>query len=107
MRLAKHIITWLHNAEAADAAVAEWDRIQKGQGIPDDTPEVSVGSEPIKPAPLLVKAGLASSNSEAIRKLREGAVEIDGSKITDVQKEITVVGTMVVRLGRRYAKVKP
>jgi len=107
VRLAKYIITWLHNAEAADAAVAEWDRIQKGQGIPDDTPEISVGPEPIKPAPLLVKAGLAASNSEAIRKLREGAVEIDGSKVTDLQSEITVTGTIVIRLGRRFAKVKP
>ena len=107
VRLAKYIITWFHNAEAADAAVAEWDRIQKGQGIPDDTPEISVGAELIKPAPLLVKAGLASSNSEAMRKLREGAVEIEGSKVTDLNREVVITNTTVIRLGRRYAKVKP
>jgi len=107
VNLAKHIITWLHSSEAADAAEQEWNRIQKGQGIPDDTPEVAVGSEPIKPGPLLVKAGLAVSNGEAVRKIKEGAVEIDGQKVTDFQKEIAISKSVVVRLGRKYAKVKP
>jgi tyrosyl-tRNA synthetase len=107
VNLARQIISWLHSYQAAAAAEEEWSRIQKGQGIPEDTPEISVGSSPTKPAPLLVKAGLASSNSEAIRKIKEGAVEIDGQKITDVQKEISISQTVVARLGRKYAKLKP
>jgi tyrosyl-tRNA synthetase len=107
VNLAKQIITWLHSSEAADAAEAEWDRIQKGGGIPDDTPEIAVGPDPIKPGPLLVKAGLAASNGEGVRKIKEGAVEIDGQKVTDFQKEIRISKTVVVRLGRKYAKVRP
>jgi len=37
-------------------------------------PEINVGAGPHKIAALIVKAGLASSNSDAIRKIREGAV---------------------------------
>jgi tyrosyl-tRNA synthetase len=107
VRLARHIISWLHNDQAAAAAEEEWSRIQKGEGIPEDTPEISVGTAASKPAPLLVKAGLASSNSEAIRKIKEGAVEIDGQKIVDAQKEIRISQMAVVRLGRKYAKLKP
>jgi tyrosyl-tRNA synthetase len=107
VNLAKQIISWLHSGDAAVAAEEEWNRIQKGQGIPQDTPEVSVGSAPSKPAPLLVKAGLAVSNSEAIRKIKEGAVEIDGQKITDPQREIAISQPVVARLGRKYAKLKP
>jgi tyrosyl-tRNA synthetase len=107
MRLAKEIISWLHSPEAANAAEAEWNRIQKGDGIPDDTPEVSIGPGPQKPAVLLVKAGLASSNSDAIRKIKEGAVKLDGQKIADHQKEITITQPAVVQLGRKYARVKP
>jgi len=107
VNLAKNIITWLHSREAADAAEAEWNRIQKQGGIPDDTPEISVGSDPIKPGPLLVKAGLATSNGEGVRKIKEGAVEIDGQKVTDFQKEIVISKPVVVRLGRKYAKLKP
>ena len=107
VNLAKQIITWLHSPDAARHAEAEWDRIQQGSGIPDDTPEVAIGAGPHKLAPLLVKAGLASSNSEANRKLREGAVHLDDVKVTDFQKEYTIDRPVVVRLGRKFAKLKP
>jgi tyrosyl-tRNA synthetase len=107
VRLAKHIITWLHHSEAATAAEEEWDRIQKGQGIPDDTPLIAIGSDPQKPAVLLVKAGLAASNSDAIRKIKEGAVRIDGQKLADHQKEITITSPVVVQLGRKFARLTP
>ena len=105
--LAKEIISWLHTLEAAAAAEDEWNRVQKGGGIPDDTPEFAVGSEPQRPAQLLVKAGLASSNSDAMRKLKEGAVKLDGQKVLDFQKEISISGPVVIQLGRKYAKLKP
>lgn len=107
VRLAKEIISWLHSPEAAYGAEEEWNRIQKGEGIPDDTPEISIGPGPQKPAVLLVKAGLASSNSEAIRKIKEGAVKLDGHKLADHQKEITITQPAVVQLGRKYARIKP
>ena len=75
--------------------------------VPDDTPTVSVGSAPLKPAVLVVKAGLASSNSDAIRKIKEGAVKLDGQKIADFQKEITISGEAVLQLGRKFARVCP
>ena len=107
VNLAKRIIAWLHSDEAARHAEEEWDRIQQGAGIPDDTPEVAVGPGPHKLAPLLVRAGLASSNSEANRKLREGAVHLDDVKVTDFQKEYAIDRPVVVRLGRKFAKLKP
>jgi tyrosyl-tRNA synthetase len=107
VKLAKHIISWLHTPQAATAAEEEWDRIQKGEGIPDDTPRVSVGAEPQKPAHLIVKAGLASSNSDAIRKIKEGAVKLDGQKLTDFQKEITITQPVILQLGRKYARLVP
>ena len=107
VRLAKEIITWLHSADAARAAEDEWNRIHEGKGIPDDTPELSVGPGPHKLAPLLVKAGLASSNSEAIRKIKEGAVHLDDARVTDFQKEHAIDHPVIVRLGRKFARLKP
>jgi tyrosyl-tRNA synthetase len=58
--------------------------------------------------PLLVKAGLASSNSDAIRKIKEGAVYVAGEKVTDAAKEWKFTGPVSARLGRRsWAKLKP
>lgn len=107
VRLAKEIIAWLHSKPAADEAEAEWDRIQKGQGIPADAPVLSVGPGAHKLAPLLVKAGLAASNGEAIRKIKEGAVSLDEQRVSDFQKEYTFEQPTVVRLGRKFARLVP
>jgi tyrosyl-tRNA synthetase len=68
-------------------------------------PEFQAGPGPHKLAPLLVRAGLASSNSEAIRKMKEGAVQIDGAKVTDFLRELTLDKPLVLKLGRKFARV--
>jgi tyrosyl-tRNA synthetase len=105
--LAKHIITALHDKEAAAAAEDAFVRQFTKKEIPDEMPEFSVGPGPHKLAPLLVRAGLASSNSEAIRKMKEGAVQLDGAKVTDVQRELTLDQPLVLKLGRKFARVTP
>jgi tyrosyl-tRNA synthetase len=107
VRLAKHLIGWLHSPQSADSAEQEFKKVFSEHGVPDMMPQVSVGAGPHKIAPLLVKAGLASSNSEAIRKVKEGAVSIDGEKVTDYQKELTLAGAAVLKLGRKFARVSP
>jgi tyrosyl-tRNA synthetase len=107
VRLAKEVISWLHDPAAARAAGEEWNRVSHGGGIPDDTKEVVIGPGPHKLAPLLVKAGLASSNSEAIRKLKEGAVYLDEARVIDFSKELTIDKAIVVKLGRKFARLVP
>jgi tyrosyl-tRNA synthetase len=107
VKLAKTIIAWLHSPSDADHAEAEFNRVFREKGVPDEMPEVSVGTAPLRIGPLLVKAGLASSNSEAIRKVREGAVHFGGEKVSDEKLELSVVEPTVLKLGRRFARVKP
>ena len=106
MALARYLIAWLHNEEAAQAAQADWDRRRAGQS-PVDMPTVAVGPGPWKLPALLVKAGLASSNSEAFRKIQEGAVQLNGEKVTDKSKEITIDKELTIKLGKKYVKVTP
>jgi tyrosyl-tRNA synthetase len=56
---------------------------------------------------LLVKAGLATSNAEANRKIKEGAVDVDQQRASDLQKEYVVERPITLRLGRKYARVVP
>ncbi len=106
-RLAREVISWLHDPSAAQAAEEEWNRVSQQGGIPDDTKEIAVGPGPHKLAPLLVKAGLAASNGEAIRKLKEGAVYLDGVRVTEFAKEFTFEKATVVKLGRKFARLAP
>jgi tyrosyl-tRNA synthetase len=101
IKLAKYVITWLHDASAADAAEAEFVKVISGGGIPDEMPELKIGPGSHKLAPLLVQAGFVTSNGEAIRKMKEGAVKIDGEKIVDFQKEYQFEKPAVLQLGNR------
>jgi tyrosyl-tRNA synthetase len=108
IKLAKHLIAWLHTPVDADAAEAAFKKQFVDHAEPDDMPVVPIeGPGPHKLAPLLVKAGLASSNGDAMRKIKEGAVHVAGEKVTDAAKEWTFAGPVSVRLGRRWAKLKP
>jgi tyrosyl-tRNA synthetase len=107
VQLAKHIITWLHDLNSADAAEKEFVRTTHG-GVPDEMPELEIGPGPHKLAPLMVKAGMVTSNGEGIRKIKEGAVKIDQQKVTDFQKEYTFDKPVVLQLGnRKFARLKP
>ena len=61
----------------------------------------------LRMANLLKDAGLASSTSEAIRMINQGAVKINGEKVSDPKLEISVSTENVYQVGKRkFAKVK-
>jgi tyrosyl-tRNA synthetase len=107
VRLGQLMVRWMHGAEAADAARAEFERVFREGGEPDEMPEVAVGRGPHRLPSLLVRAGLASSSSEANRKIREGAVTLGGQKATDGRADLSIDQPTVIRLGRRFARLKP
>jgi tyrosyl-tRNA synthetase len=107
VRLAKYLINWLHDSAAADAAEKAFVTATHG-GIPDEMPELILeNTGPHQVAPLLVKAGMVSSNSEGIRKIKEGAVKIDGQKVADHHAQFTFDKPVVLQLGsRKFARLK-
>jgi tyrosyl-tRNA synthetase len=107
IKLAKHLITWLHSPADADAAEAEFIKVFSKKGVPDSMPEIALAAGALKLAPVIVQAGLASSNSEAIRKIKEGAVSLDGQKVTDHQREWTFAQPTILKLGRKFARLLP
>jgi tyrosyl-tRNA synthetase len=105
--LAKEIIRQFHSQQDADAAESEFNRVIVSGNAPEEMPELIVAG-PTKLVPLLVKAGFAASNSEATRKMREGAVKIDGQKITDPAKDWTFSAPAVLQLGnRKFIRLRP
>jgi len=107
-RLAGEIVARFHSQSAAEAAQQEFiDRFRKG-AMPEDIPEVTLHRDgsvlPI--ANLLKDAGLTQSTSDALRMIRQGAVKIDGEKISDTKLEIKAGSTHIYQVGkRRFARV--
>ncbi|SFT04227.1 tyrosyl-tRNA synthetase [Marininema halotolerans] len=58
-------------------------------------------NEAIQITSLIGKWGLAPSNGEARRMVYQGAVRINGVRVTDVQEMVPMVSGTVVKVGRR------
>jgi tyrosyl-tRNA synthetase len=106
--LADEIITRFHDKAAALSARKEFiARFQKGE-MPEDIAEVKLTCNDSKLgiAYLLKEAGLVNSTSEAFRMLDQGAVRIDGERVSDRGLEIAVKTAHVFQVGKRkFAKV--
>jgi tyrosyl-tRNA synthetase len=109
VKLAQEIIERFHDAAAAEKALENFEaRFQRG-AIPDEMDELTLSTEGsgYSIANLLKEAGLASSTSEAIRMINQGAVKIAGEKVTDTKLEIPVATENVFQVGKRkFARVK-
>ena len=93
--------------DAARDAEAEWKRVHQGHEAPSDMPVVRVEAGPHKPHHLVVRAGLAKSNGEAVRLLRQRAVKRDGEVLAFGDDVVLVAGNgFVMKVGRRYARIE-
>ena len=78
MSLSRLLVADFSGAEAAEAAEAEWKRVHQQKQAPTDLRVVRVDPGSHRPHALVVQAGLARSNGEAVRLLRQRAVRRDG-----------------------------
>ena len=107
--LAKEIVARFHGGpKAANDAMRNFIARYREGAMPEDMPEISLTAPNgvLAIANVLREAGLTSSSSEALRMIRQGAVKIDGEKLTDTKLEIASGTKHVYQVGkRRFAKV--
>jgi tyrosyl-tRNA synthetase len=107
IELAKELIARFHDDAAAESAHQDFiQRFQKN-AIPDEMPEFEFALEgEIGLAQLLKQAGLVASTSDAMRMAKQGAVKIDGDKVSDPKLSITDKGQAVYQVGKRkFARI--
>ena len=101
--LALEIVERFHDRAAAVRAQEQFvARFQKGS-LPDEIQEVTVASRDgvLGIAYVLKEAGLVSSTSEAFRMIKQGAVRIDGERLTDRDIELPRGTCQVIQVGKR------
>jgi tyrosyl-tRNA synthetase len=107
--LAQEIVERFHDKTSAEKALENFEaRFQRG-AIPDEMDEVTVKGEEsgCAIATLLKEAGLTASTSEAIRMINQGAVKIDGEKVSDAKLLLAVGSKHVYQVGKRkFARVE-
>ena len=107
--LCEEIISRFHST--ADAENAKLDFIQRFQknAIPDDMPEVQVALGDGLPIGSLTKeAQLCASSSEGMRMVKQGAVKINGEKVSDPKAIVSQSESFVLQVGKRkFARIVP
>ena len=109
LRLARELAARFHDDAAAETAIAGWHAAVRGEGDTSllELQDVAVPAEGLRIAALLTAAGLAPSNSEANRKLKERAVRIDGEVFEDPQRLFMPGYEGVLAIGKRnFARVR-
>lgn len=104
VELAKFLIKRFHSQAEAQAAEDEFNRIFVDKGLPDEVPDFEVSAEAqVGFVALLVKAGMAASNSEAGRLIQGGGVQIDGEKVSDPRLKMDLIAgkSFVVKAGKK------
>ena len=108
--LAAEIVTRFHDAASATRAQENFVARFTQKTLPTDLPLqfLTCGEAGgIKLAAALKESGLAASNSEANRKIAEGAVRVDGNKTTDRETRLAAGAEYILQLGpRKFARVQ-
>ena len=104
MNLARLIVTDFHSAEDAARAAGEFTRVVRHKEIPADIEVVEL-PEFLRIDKLLARTGLADSVSDAVRKIKAGAVEVNGERVADL-KFATTAKELIVQAGKNWRRVQ-
>jgi tyrosyl-tRNA synthetase len=110
LELAQLITTDFHSAALAAHAAEEFNRVVQRKEIPADIPTVPLpdgvrGSNGLHVEKLIARIGLADSVSDASRKRKAGAIEVNGVRVTDLVIPVPSVPELLIQVGRNWRRV--
>ena len=105
--MARMVVAIYHSEDAAREAEAEFNKVFAEGGVPEEMPEIAISSGS-RLVDVIAANNLTSSKGEARRLIKQGAVSIEGEKITDIDHVLSITSPVVLRVGkRRFAKLRP
>jgi tyrosyl-tRNA synthetase len=108
--LGKSIVADFHSAQAAERAAEVFNAVVRRKEVPEDIQQVALPEEGVRVEggirvdKLLARVGLCESVSEAVRKLKAGAVEINGVKVKDLVLS-NPPAELIIQVGKAWRKV--
>jgi tyrosyl-tRNA synthetase len=110
MNLAHQIVSDFYSGEAATQAFADFDReVRRGEAPADiemvDLPEDVRTPAGIRMDKLAARLGMVDSVTDAVRKIKAGALYIDGFRYTDLHYG-QVQGSFVLQVGKKWKRVR-
>jgi tyrosyl-tRNA synthetase len=103
-RLAWTVTAMYHGEAGAQAGEAHFARVHQQREAPEKIEEITLRTRSVEEPVwrIVVMSGLAPSNSEARRQIQQGAVEIDGARVSDPNQAVPASGqSRLLRVGKR------
>lgn len=109
LSLAKEIVADFHSQADAARAAEEFNRVVRNKEVPSDIQSVALpdgtrNDGGLRVDKMLARIGLADSVTDATRKIKAGAVEINGVRIRDLVLG-EVPAEMIVQVGKHWRRV--
>ena len=106
-KLAEEIIERFYDRGAAVKAREEFEGVFSDRNsLPADMPEYTISDEKRWLPHILTASGMTKSNGEAVRLIKEKAVEIDGVKVLHSDMELQAGQVQIIKIGkRRFIKI--
>jgi len=107
VQLGKELVTRYHSEDAAEQAAQEFENVFKDKNLPTDIPTVKTwGAEPRWIGKVLADSKVCPSTSDAKRMIKQGAVSVDGEKITDENLTLNGGQEYLLKVGKkRFLKI--
>ena len=104
--LGREIVSLYYGKDSALAAEQHFDRVIVNKSDPEEMEELNLKSDKSL-IDIISSVGLTKSKGEARRMISQGAVRLDGEKVTDVNLVINKGSEIVIKVGkRRFIKIK-
>lgn len=98
--LASILVRRFHGQEGAKAGLAHFEKVFSKKENPDDMPEFNNANGKLVSA-VLIEAGIAKSKNEARRLIDQGAVKINGEKVSH-DEPLNLTQESVLQAGKRH-----
>ncbi|MCP4581628.1 MAG: tyrosine--tRNA ligase [candidate division Zixibacteria bacterium] len=101
--LAFNLVELYHNEVEAKKAQEDFEMKFSKKEIPEDIPQLSISSDEAKVwiARIIVDSGVAKSNSQAIRLVKGGGVQLNGAKVMDKDHHVDLAAENVIKIGKK------
>ena len=104
--LAARVVGDFHSAEAAVKAAEDWAKQFQRGGVPEEVEQVEIAETSMRIDKLLARVGLADSGSDAVRKLKQRAVKVNGAALHDPTRIVDLSREVILHVGRKIKKVR-
>ena len=103
VQLAMELVARFHSPAAAQAAISFWNETVRGGAVPENIELKEFSSRVVGNgiAAVLKAAGLVPSTSEAVRKIAERAVRVDGVVVEERSQQLAPDTDHLLQVGKR------